>query len=126
MGRTRGSYEVDDKARTFSAIEIEEFLQRADHLDVAELFKQTVGEHAYFQFLRSRYRRAVPLTSALKALARLPVTTAFTTNYDKLLESSLRAGGTTDPAVVVYPQQLNHIGSQEAKVVKTHGDHRSP
>jgi hypothetical protein len=39
---------------TFTAAELDQFLNAADHLDVAELFRKTVGPHAYFRFLRAR------------------------------------------------------------------------
>jgi hypothetical protein len=113
---------IKAESKAFTSVEIDNFFKSADHLNVAELFKQTVGSHAYFRFLRSAYRRDVPLTKSLKALARFPANTVYTTNYDKLLESAFRAKGIADPAVVVYPGQLNYIESKELKIVKIHGD----
>jgi hypothetical protein len=46
----------------------------------------------------------------------------FTTNYDKLLEAAFRQAGTADPAVVIYPDQLNYIEDDEVRIIKLHGD----
>ena len=108
--------------RSFSASELDTFLATADHLDTAEVFRDTVGSHAYYRFLRSRFRCAVPPSPLHRAIAHLPVNTMFTSNYDRLLESALRSARRVDPAVVLYPEQLNYIQDDECRVIKVHGD----
>lgn len=106
----------------FSVKDLEAFLEKADQLDTAELFRETVGEHAYFRFLRERYRQDVRPSSAHRAIARLPATTVFTSNYDKLMEVALRLTNCTEPTVVIHPDQLNYVDEAEVKVIKLHGD----
>jgi hypothetical protein len=102
--------------------DLEDFLAHADYLDIAEVFRETVGPNTYFRFLRENYRRDVPLSALLKALAKLELTTIYTTNYDKLLEIAFRRTAKIDPTVVIYPDQLNCIGEDEVRIVKLHGD----
>ncbi len=107
---------------TFARQELESFLAAADHLDVADVFRDTVKEHRYFRFLRSHFRRPVGLSSLHRTLTRLPARTVFTTNYDKLLETAFRRASGADPAVIVYPAQLGYIDDGEVRIVKLHGD----
>ncbi len=102
--------------------DLEEFLENSDFLDIAELFRQTVKDHRYFSFLRSRYRRDVKPSCLHRELSKIPVNTIFTTNYDKLLEISFRIRNGCDPAVVVYPEQLGYINNSEVRIIKLHGD----
>jgi hypothetical protein len=76
--------------RRFNHDELEEFLASADHLDIADVFKDVVKDHRYYRFLREHYRRAAPISEVHRLLAKLQVRTVFTTNYDKLLEVALR------------------------------------
>jgi hypothetical protein len=105
-----------------SAKELDEFLSRADYIDIAELFRETVGLSAYLRFLRERYRRDAPVSPLLKAIAKLEVRIVFTTNYDKLLETAFRRNAKIDPPVIIYPTQLNYIEEEETRIIKVHGD----
>lgn len=107
---------------TFSPIDLDTFLRDADHLDVADVFRTTVQDHRYFSFLRAQYRKSVRLSRLHRTLTKLPVKTIFTTNYDKLLESSFRDANSRDSAVIIFPQQLGIIGEGEPRVIKLHGD----
>lgn len=104
------------------AKDLDEFLAGADFLDIAELFRETVGPNAYFRFLRERYRREVLLSPLHRAIAQMAVGTIFTTNYDKLLEVAFRRAAKLDPPVIIYPGQLNYIEDDEARIIKIHGD----
>lgn len=106
----------------FPPTELNLFLNSADHLDIADVFRTTVKDHRYFSFLRSYYRRDVRLSPLHRALASMPVKTVLTTNYDKLLEIAFRNGDGGDPAVIVYPQQLGFIDDSEVRIIKLHGD----
>lgn len=115
--------EVIRKENTkFSSADLDEFLKKADHLDVADVFRDTVKDHRYYSFLREHYRRPVIISTLHRALAALPVKTIFTTNYDKLLETAFRNGRGEDPAVIVYAQQLGFITDSELRIIKLHGD----
>lgn len=107
----------------YSKKDIEEFLKKGDHLDIAELFKDTVGERQYYRFLRELIRQDVSLSKIHKSIAKLQrVNTFFTTNYDKLLETTLRVGNKQDPLVVLHPEQLGFEEEHEKKIIKLHGD----
>lgn len=72
--------------------------------------------------LRTELGRQVPSTPALKALARLPVRTIWTTNYDRLIESTLiEAGRHPD---VKWDEKQIHARDQSSNVTvyKMHGD----
>ena len=104
--------------------ELRQFLETAGKLKIAGLYKQRSGEAKYVEFLRKRFRhcrtKAAPV---LKAVARLPVFTYFTTNFDKLLETACRASlGGVDPIVVTDPSQLVGLARKEKRIVKIHGD----
>jgi hypothetical protein len=105
-----------------STEDLDDFLARSTYMDIADVFRDTVGCSAYFRFLRERYRRDVPLSPLLKAIAKLDVQTIFTTNYDKLLETAFRRAAEIDPPVIIYPTQLNYIDHDETRIVKIHGD----
>jgi hypothetical protein len=107
---------------TFSRNDLEAFLTEADHLDIADVFRSTVQNHRYFSFLRSHYRRQVRPSQLHRAIAALPITTVFTTNYDKLLETAFRQSNGIDPAVIIYPEQLGYIDNTEVRIIKLHGD----
>lgn len=111
---------------TFSAAELDVFLKKRNHLDIAELFKETVGNHAYYRFLRHRYRKNVPLSRAHHSIARLGINTIFTTNYDRLLEAAIHRQLGIYPAVITHARQLHYIGDDESRVIKLHGDIDDP
>lgn len=106
----------------FPKSELVDFLASADHLDIAEHFRNTVGEHRYYSILRQKYRLNVKLSSLHNALSKLPIKTIFTTNYDKLLEASYRKQTKMDPSVIVDPRQLGYIDETEFRIIKLHGD----
>jgi NAD-dependent SIR2 family protein deacetylase len=108
--------------RTYSPSELQRFLSTADYLDVAEVFRQTVHDHRYFSFLREQFRKDVPPCELHTLIGRLHVTTVLTTNYDKLLEATFRRKAHSDPAVIVYPEQLGYVDPSEVRIVKLHGD----
>ena len=107
--------------------DLRQFLAEADHLSIAGYFRQAVHPTVFTKFLRERYRnRDFKLSPILKALAKLPATTIFTTNYDKLLEVAYRRRNGEDPAVVLEPRQLQALAPGEVKIIKVHGDIDNP
>jgi hypothetical protein len=106
-----------------TAAEVNAFLVGADHLDIAEQFRADVGDFQYFKFLRDRFRVDVPLSRLHHEIRRWPVTNIFTTNWDRLLEKTLRPLHGVEPLTVVFPEQLGYIdGNSVKKIVKLHGD----
>jgi hypothetical protein len=110
-------------ASTADADDLKRFFGRADKLDVAEAFRTRLGENRFHQFLREEFRgKTVKLSRVHRALRRLPVTTIFTTNYDKLLERAFRNDMGDDPIVVFQAEQLALDAPNEVRVIKIHGD----
>jgi SIR2-like domain len=111
----------------------ERFIKRNDPLDVAQLFRLTVGEEKYFEFLDSQFetRRedADLLTPSHQALVELPISEVFTTNYDGLIELAFER---FDHELVVSPDResflRNKVQNPDHHLVKLHGtwdDHPS-
>ncbi|WP_129779442.1 SIR2 family protein [Peristeroidobacter soli] len=66
------------------------------------------------------------VTENHRILARLPIQTFWTTNYDSCIEQALRAAG-KNPDVKHDPKQLPHtLHGRGAIVYKMHGDHSHP
>lgn len=107
---------------TFPRTDLQSYIDTASHLDIADLFRNTVQTHRYIQFLRGKFRRRAALSQLHRALSLIPTRTIFTTNYDKLLEQMVRWRKGEEPSVIIYPQQLGYIGESELKIIKIHGD----
>jgi hypothetical protein len=83
---------------------------------------------------RHRLHRAViealsadnPPTENHRLLARLPVTTWWTTNYDKLIETALKDAGKIVDVKSAVPQLANTRPRRDAIVYKMHGDVERP
>lgn len=72
------------------------------------------------------FSRSTEVTDSHRLLARLPIRTYWTTNYDDLIERALREAGKT-PDVKVTTKQLSHtIPYRDAVIYKMHGDYTSP
>ena len=71
-------------------------------LDCAQLFRQTVGEANYREFLLSQFDAArqpfIRATPSHAALVRLNMPLLFTTNYDELIEAAYAEAGATTPS----------------------------
>lgn len=76
---------------------VHRFFTKQDPIDCAELFRQTVGTANYYAFLREQFEAtphdAYHLTKSHHELAKLPLRTIFTTNYDELIELAFRSNG---------------------------------
>ncbi|RFB91801.1 hypothetical protein B5K08_16030 [Rhizobium leguminosarum bv. trifolii] len=63
-----------------------------------------------------------PPTENHKLLAKLPIQTWWTTNYDRLIENSLRAAGKVVDVKSAVPQLATTRPRRDATVYKMHGD----
>lgn len=74
-----------------------EFFSEQSPLDCAQLFRQLMGDVAYFDFLRRQYGTDGfddwDVTEAHRALAEMPLRLLFTTNYDGIIEDAYRRRG---------------------------------
>ena len=102
------------------------FAERNDPLDVAQLYRLTVGEPRYFEFLDSQFETrpedADLLTPSHRALVELPVQEVFTTNYDGLIELAFQRFErpvvvSSDPASFLE----NKVQNPDHHLIKLHG-----
>lgn len=111
----------------------ERFIERNDPLDAAQLYRLTVGDQRYFQFLDSQFETRLEdadlLTPSHRALVELPVRDIFTTNYDSLIELTFQR---FDRELLVSPDPgsflKNKVQNPDRHLVKLHGtwdDHPS-
>ncbi len=78
------------------------------------------------QLLIDNFCKDVEITSNHRILSRLPISTYWTTNYDKLLETSLTNIGKS-PDVKYTRKQLTHTKPRrDAIIYKMHGDVEHP
>lgn len=67
-----------------------------------------------------------PPTANHRLLAQLPLRTYWTTNYDKLIESALRANGKIVDVKSAVPQLATTRAGRDATIFKMHGDIERP
>lgn len=84
------------------------------------------NRHRINQLLIEEFNRDATLTENHRILARLPISTYWTTNYDKLIEKALE-GAHKVPDVKYTVNQLAHTKPKRDSVVyKMHGDVEHP
>jgi len=105
--------------------ELEEFFDQQDALDCAELFAHSGGAANFGHFMREQFGVPYPITPSHVALAELPISEMFTTNYDELIEASFQGN---DLVVSVTPQQFVARLSNRPKrhLIKLHGTVSEP
>ncbi len=74
------------------------------------------------QVLLDEFSRDLNITENHKILAKLPISTYWTTNYDKLIEKSLNKAGKTPDVKYTINQLANTKPKRDAIVYKMHGD----
>src|SRR5580700_5669776 len=84
------------------------------------------GRHQINQALIDEFARRAKLTENHKILAELPIRTYWTTNYDTLIEDSLRAGGKTPDVKITQENLATSVPRRDAVVYKMHGDVSQP
>lgn len=98
-----------------------------DHLITgAQYFENQQGRNALIRHLQDELdTTGVEPTGVHKFISSLPVRTIFTTNYDDLIERSLRAAGRR-ASVTVNEAELAYWDGDRAQVVKICGDLQRP
>lgn len=84
------------------------------------------GRHRINQALIHEFARRAKLTENHKLLAALPIKTYWTTNYDSLIEESLRAGGKMPDVKTTVASLATTLPRRDAIVYKMHGDVSQP
>lgn len=100
-------------------------VEREQH-DLVSLAQFYCNEHGgrgkLNQIITDEFQRRASITENHRILARLPITTYWTTNYDTLIETALRENG-KNPDVKIDPENLAlTLSDRDAVVYKMHGD----
>lgn len=100
-------------------------IEREQH-DLVSLAQYYCNEHSgrgkLNQIITDEFQRRASITENHRILARLPITTYWTTNYDTLIETALRENG-KNPDVKIDPENLAlTLSDRDAVVYKMHGD----
>jgi hypothetical protein len=78
------------------------------------------------QLLRDTYGKNVPLTENHRLIAKLPVETVWTTNYDRLLERAFEEAGKLYDSKVTTGDFSTTERGREVTIYKMHGDITHP
>jgi hypothetical protein len=84
------------------------------------------GRHLINQALIDEFSSRAKSTDNHKLLATLPIRTYWTTNYDVLIEDSLRAAGKTPDVKITVNNLATTVARRDAVVYKMHGDISQP
>lgn len=84
------------------------------------------GRHHINQLLVDEFSRKVAITENHKILARLPIKTFWTTNYDSLIEEALFQSGKTPDVKITQENLAVNKDKRDAVVYKMHGDIGQP
>jgi hypothetical protein len=84
------------------------------------------GRHRINQALINKFLIRAGSTVNHKLLASLPIQTYWTTNYDTLIEDSLRAAGKTPDVKITVENLATTVPRRDAVVYKMHGDVSQP
>ncbi|MTI85376.1 MAG: hypothetical protein FH756_16165 [Firmicutes bacterium] len=100
-------------------------IEKEQH-DLVSLAQYYCNEHRgrgrLNQIITDEFQRRASITENHRILARLPITTYWTTNYDILIETALRDNG-KNPDVKIDPENLAiTLSDRDAVVYKMHGD----
>ncbi|MBX3018533.1 MAG: SIR2 family protein [Bdellovibrionaceae bacterium] len=80
------------------------------------------GRHRINEALVNEFSRKANLTENHRILARLPIQTYWTTNYDHLIEEVLDEAGKTPDVKKTVPSLAVNVPMRDAIVYKMHGD----
>lgn len=89
-------------------------------------FNERGGRHQINQALIHEFARRAKLTENHKILADLPIHTFWTTNYDALIEDSIRQAGKTPDTKITVANLATTMSRRDAVVYKMHGDVSQP
>lgn len=98
--------------------------KESDMVAVAQFHvnKNHQNRHALHSAIVNAFSADNPPTANHRLLARLPITTYWTTNYDKLIETALRDAGKIVDVKWAVPQLANTQPRRDAIIYKMHGD----
>ncbi len=100
--------------------------QRDDPFKVAQFYENQRGRNALISYIKDLTDTTGKLPTANhRRLARLGISTWITTNFDDLLEQTLRAAGVRFKTVV-RDSDLSYASAGQLMLIKLHGDSAQP
>jgi hypothetical protein len=110
---------------------LDDFFTHEGPLDCAELFRQTVGEQNYAQFLLEQFDTSrhefVRVTPSHEEIVKLDMPLLFSTNYDQVLEQAYRAANVQLDVSIDEEQFKGNLARRPARhLVKMHGGIENP
>lgn len=98
-----------------------------DLLSVGQYYSNEKGTRAGInQRLVQEFTRCTETSENVRILTKLPISTYWTTNYDRLLEDSLRIAGRNPDVKYETEQMAVPMYDRDAVVYKMHGDASNP
>ena len=118
-------------AESHEHVSLRKFFSEEGPLDCAQLFRQTVGEANYREFLLEQFdigrHPFIQVTPSHTALRELNLPLLFTTNYDELIEAAYQQAGQPLRVSVSEQQFLARRAEKPARhLVKLHGSIDQP
>ncbi len=102
-----------------------EFFSEEGPLDCTQLFRQSVGDANYREFLLRQFDAGrqgfVQVTPSHQALVTLQLPLLITTNYDELIETAYRQAGQFLRVSVTEAEFKAHRRTNDSHLVKMHG-----
>ena len=94
-----------------------------DLLSIAQYCRNEAGNRASInQEILNAFNSEVEENENIEIIARLPISTYWTTNYDKLIERELEKNGKKAEVKMESKQLANALKNRDAVVYKMHGD----
>lgn len=100
-----------------------------DNIDltaIAQYYKNEYGRHYLNNLIINNFSKNAQPNRNLEILSSLPISSYWTTNYDSLIEDTLRKNGKTVDVVIDQSQLKYHTPERETIVYKMHGDKTLP
>lgn len=101
--------------------------READLVAVAQYYyNEQGGRHRINQLLVNEFSERAKITENHRILARLPIDTFWTTNYDVLIETALREAGKKVDVNITPENLATTVPRRDALLYKMHGDISNP
>ena len=100
--------------------------RETDLISLAQFHINAKGRNKINQKILEEFTAEVEETENHRILARLPIGTVWTTNYDTLIEDSIKKSGKLADVKHTVPQLANSKPKKDVTVYKMHGDVNHP
>lgn len=100
-----------------------------DNIDltaIAQYYKNEYGRHYLNNLIVNQFSKDAQPNENLEILSSLPISSYWTTNYDSLIEDTLRKNGRSVDVIIDQSQLKYHTPGRETTVYKMHGDRTLP